>query len=57
MPCSLLELNRRFESTYYLHLKGQRMSQARNQHEEVSSLPEDRNLESSVAISDFLFRT
>jgi hypothetical protein len=64
-PCSLLELNRRFEGICYHHLKGQTLSQARNQHEEeVSSLTEDRNLhdhccenlESYMAISDFFIQ-
>jgi hypothetical protein len=32
-PCHPLKVNRHFEGTCDLHLQGQRMSQARNQHE------------------------
>jgi hypothetical protein len=32
-PCSPLKVNWRSEGTYHLHLQGQRISQARNQHE------------------------
>jgi hypothetical protein len=33
MPCSLLKVNWRFGRTCHLHPQGQRISQARNQHE------------------------
>jgi hypothetical protein len=32
-PCILLKINRRFRGTCWLHLHGQRISQARKQHE------------------------
>jgi hypothetical protein len=32
MLCSILEVNRYFWGTCHLHLQGQRISQARNQH-------------------------
>jgi hypothetical protein len=43
-PCSPLKVNRLFGGTGLLHLKGRRISQARNQHDAGSRLffdPED----------------
>jgi hypothetical protein len=38
MPCSPLEVHRRFGGTYCLHIQGQRVSQARKQQEARSAL-------------------
>jgi hypothetical protein len=37
-PCIPLKVDRRFGGTFRLHLQGRRMSQVRNQYEEVSNL-------------------
>jgi hypothetical protein len=36
-PCSPLKDNRRFGTTYRLHLQGRRISQARNHHEALAT--------------------
>jgi hypothetical protein len=51
MPCSLLKVNRRFGGTYRFHLKGLKISQARNQLEAGSeqrrNVPPNRRLTSN----------
>jgi hypothetical protein len=41
--CSALKSNRRFGGTRLLHLQGQKISKARNQHEVGSNMSEQEN--------------
>jgi hypothetical protein len=52
MPCSPLNVNRRFGGIYHLHLQGRRISRARNQHEAALLVIHHRLLRCPVPLPD-----